>query len=886
MSVIANNIVAGAAGQGGAEAGPYQIDRSLRFNSADSSYLSFQPSSAGNRRTWTWSGWVKRSGLTDTYPTIFGAGTGGNSEASIRFNSNSTIEFYAWTGGYNARLLTTQVFRDTSAWYHLVAVFDTTNATASNRIRLYINGSEITTFSSSTNPGLNYEGYVNNSISHTIGDAAPGASPRFFNGYLADVHFIDGQALAPTDFGEYDDNNVWQPKAYSGTYGTNGFHLDFSDNSSNAALGDDSSGNNNDWTVNNLVVAAPGNTISPSSVSLTPPTSGFLSGRDSKFYVMDGDTSSYLLATSGGYNYSVNFSPGITVNTSVEIYGLTAGQQVSTNLSSSTSYKVDGVLLIGDNDESVIDSLVDSPTNGDQEDTGAGGEVVGNYCTWNPNASSSSMILSNGNLESKHAGGWVAALGSIGVNSGKWYWEMTLQDGTNHMYGVAYDQPNLAAHNTTIYGYYNISSQTFALGAQGVSYGSSSTTGDIIGVALDLSAGGTNGTLTFYKNNTSMGTAFSNIDCSKTYFPWVLENGNSVGSVANFGQRGFAYAAPSGFKALCTANLPDPTIADGSTAMDALLFTGNGGSQTLSGLGFSPDFTWFKARSFGFSHELLDIVRGGTKILFSDLTNGESTNGSLVTSFNSDGVSIGSALGANGSSRSSVLWAWDGGTSTVSNTDGSITSTVRANPSAGFSVVGYNGGNGTVGHGLGVAPNLIIVKNRNSSTDPWVVYHASLGNTQIIYLNYTNAAGTFPMWNNTSPTSTVFSVGSNGNVNGNCIAYCFAPVDGYSSFGSYVGNGSSDGPMVFTNFRPRWVMIKVSSSTENWYIIDTARDAYNVAGTQLKANRADAEDSFSLLDLLSNGFKIKNANASYNSSGATYIYAAFAEHPFKTARAR
>ena len=235
-----------------AEEAAFQIDRSLRFNSGDSTYLNRTPSSAGNRKTWTWSGWVKRSALSGSgYPTLFNAGSASTSEGSIRFNPDDTIEFYDYNLGYNARLNTNRVFRDFSAWYHIVAVFDTTNATAAERLRIYINGVE-DSGTNIINPSQNLDGFVNNNIAHSVGSFY--STGRHFDGYLAEVHFVDGTALAPTDFGEYDDNNNWNPKAYSGTYGTNGFHLDFSNTSD---LGADAAGSN-DWTPNNLFGTAPG----------------------------------------------------------------------------------------------------------------------------------------------------------------------------------------------------------------------------------------------------------------------------------------------------------------------------------------------------------------------------------------------------------------------------------------------------------------------------------------------------------------------------------------------------------------------------------------------------------------------------------------------------
>jgi len=305
-------------------------------------------------------------------------------------------------------------------------------------------------------------------------------------------------------------------------------------------------------------------------------------------------------------------------------------------------------------------------------------------------------------------------------------------------------------------------------------------------------------------------------------------------------------------------------------------------------LGFSPDWVWTKCRSFaGFSNVLNDIIRGATKDLSSNNTDAESTNVNGLTAFASDGYSLGSAAGLNASSQTYVGWCWDAGSSTVSNTQGSITSQVRANASAGFSVVTYtgSGANATVGHGLGVAPQMMIVKRRSTSDD-WAVFHSSIGATKFLYLNLTSAADTASTrWQDTAPSSTVFSIGTSGQVNGSSstyVAYCFAPVAGYSAFGSYTGNGSADGPFVYTGMRPRWVLIKKSSGTENWRLHDTARSSYNVMQSLLFPNIIQQETTNAEynLDVLSNGFKIRtNVAGSMNDSGATYIYAAFAEAP-------
>jgi hypothetical protein len=324
--------------------------------------------------------------------------------------------------------------------------------------------------------------------------------------------------------------------------------------------------------------------------------------------------------------------------------------------------------------------------------------------------------------------------------------------------------------------------------------------------------------------------------------------------------------------------------------MDVVTYTGTGVARSITGFGFSPDFVWIKERNAAENHQLQDIVRGATNRLFSNLTAAESADSGSLTSFDSAGFSLGTASNYNGLNDTYAAWAWDAGTSTVSNTAGSITSQVRANASAGFSIVTAttpSSGASTVGHGLGVAPSLIITKFRSTANN-WFTYHASIGNAAYLTLESTAAAVTgSALWNNTSPTSTVFSLGSVWASSNNLVAYCFAPVVGYSSFGSYTGNGSTDGPFVYTGFRPRWVMIKSSSSAgTSWIMLDTARSQYNLMRDYLQADSSSAEAAADMIDITSNGFKLRNSFGSLNSSGATYIFAAFAEAPFNYSRAR
>ena len=332
--------------------------------------------------------------------------------------------------------------------------------------------------------------------------------------------------------------------------------------------------------------------------------------------------------------------------------------------------------------------------------------------------------------------------------------------------------------------------------------------------------------------------------------------------------------------------------------MAATTYTGTGVARSVSNavntVSFAPDFVWIKDRTTAYSHILFDTIRGAGNYLISNGTLVETTDTNYMSAFTSTGFSVGTSAVSNGSAENYVGWQWKAGGTAVSNTAGTITSSVSANTTAGFSVVTFTTPNlaagATVGHGLGAVPSFIIVKGRNLVTS-WQVYHVSLGATQRLLLDATTAASTTSgPWNNTAPTASVISLGSSflpDTSSYTYVAYCWAPVAGYSAFGSYTGNGSADGPFIYTGFRPRWLMIKSSSGAFNWFIEDASRNTTNATGLDLSPNLSDAEaNNAPTFDFLSNGFKLRNTYASQNGSGSTYIYAAYAENPLKYANAR
>ena len=319
------------------------------------------------------------------------------------------------------------------------------------------------------------------------------------------------------------------------------------------------------------------------------------------------------------------------------------------------------------------------------------------------------------------------------------------------------------------------------------------------------------------------------------------------------------------------------------------LYVGNGGTQSITGVGFAPDWVWTKNRSTTDSHELYDTVRGATKRLISHSTAAENTE-TYFSSFDSDGFTFTGNGNSNGNGNNIVAWCWDANGAGVSNTQGSITSTVSANTTAGFSIVSYTG-NGTagatVGHGLGVAPNIIIVKQRTASGNHWVMYNSALPSANyFLYLDSTDAQQTAAgFFNNTAPTSSVFTLGTDAQTNGNTnnlIAYCFAAIKGFSKFGSYTGNASNDGTFVYTGFKPAFIIMKRTGTADHWLIKDSVRDSYNVADKRIYPNQTSAEDTSvnAAIDLLSNGFKHRSSNDLVNPVSEVCIYMAFAENPF------
>jgi len=957
----------------------YQISRSVRLRSSASATFSRTPASAGNTTKGTFSFWIKRGALSTAQQIYHVAGTSGNnSRFFLAFNVTTdtfSIVGYNSAGAVALELVTTQVFRDPSSWYHIVIYIDTTQASSSNRVILYINGAQVSSFGTSTIPAQNTAlGFTNNTAS-LIG--ANQGSTNFFDGYLTEINFIDGQALTPSSFGQTNYiTGVWSPIKYTGTYGTNGFYLNFSDNSgtSQNLLNYSEQADNAYWTKSNITVSANSTTApngattadtlletvtngihcltNASSItvvsSATYTASVYIKAINKQFVQLVFDNT---VTTNGGYanfdltngsvTQSFNYGTGTNINATITSVGsgwyrialttsigattaarlaivsiltgtsalfeayagntsngyyvwgmqLNAGSlpgmylvtvasaQASTNnLGQDLSVSTGGYNNWTPNNISVTagttyDSMLDVPTQ-----WADGGNGRGNYCVLNPldtSQNGSAGTLTNGNLtRSDSTATNTATFGTMFVSSGQWYYELLVQ-------AISATTANLFAGIMT-----NNKSVFVGLRPNGTVLNCTTpdsgtyTTNDVLGVAVDIGAN----RVYVYKNGTLIHT-LTPTTALTDFTPSIADGTGATGAVTasfNFGQRPFEYTPPTGFRALNTQNLPTPTILKGNQFFDVSTWTGNASTQSIVNSGaMQPDLVWAKARAGtagGTGHIWQDAVRGLPLYLQSNTTAAEASAADHITSFNSNGFSMGAGGSINAASTTYVGWQWKEGAT------------------QGFDIVTYTGNstaNRTIAHSLGVTPSMIIVKNR-SAVQNWPVAHTSLAANNLLLLDTTNAtisSGTRLLLGNSS-TFTVGDAADYGITNQtsqNYVAYLFAAVAGFSRFGSYTGNGSADGPFVFLGFRPRFVLIKetTAASTSDWIMHDTARAQFNADDLRLLANSSGAELNTGFpIDELSNGFKVRNTGNGANRSGGTYIFAAFAENPFKNALAR
>ena len=777
MSTVAKKVIMGSGA-----VGEFEIDQSLILDHASAPILYKEIETTGNRKTFTFSCWVKSAKNITAQESLITVGNAlGTGYVNLTLYEGSLRMLLVANNAQSGQLFSTPKFRDYSAWYHIVLAVDTTQGTASNRVKLYVNGVRLTAFDTENYPSQNLDtsfsvdGYYT-VVGQDVYWLTDGAA-RGFNGNIAEAHILDGVAKAPSDFGETnEDTGQWVPKEYEGgSYGTNGFYGKFV----SGAIGTDSSGQGNTMTVANLansdvVIDTPNNNFATLNPLYTGSVSNTFSEGNLKIVTPStgyGTSTATIVPTSGKYY--------------AEFKGTTSG--------GAGNYGVRDVSMAATNS------------------------------TWLPDGSTKNMAYqgSNGNI------------------------------------------------------YYNGSSVLSSAPA-------TFTTNDVIAVAIDYD----NSTVKWYKNNSLQYTATSADLENVTFAGGDSGNSTAVTAEANFGQKTLAYTPPSGYVALSTANLPDPAIPLPSAHFNTVLYAGSGSAQTISGVGFQPDFSWTKCRSAATWHRLVDAVRGSNKEYFSNDPYAEvnSAGGARAMTFESDGFAWGGDSGdVNGSGRNYVSWNWKANGTGSTDTSGDIDATVSANPTSGFSIVKYTATSdpdATVPHGLGVAPEMVFYKWGSSAWYCWTTVID--GSNDRLVLDRDDAKTTVSATYGSFTSSFIRGI----DVSTGVIAYCFASIPNFSKIGVYTGNNNADGPMILTGFKPAWVMVKRTDAGNEWIILDVKRDIDNVASHRLFPNLADAEStSQSPMDILSNGFKLRTSAGICNAAG-TYFYMAFAEAPFKYANAR
>lgn len=793
----------------GSTAGDYEIDYSCRFNQPDSPALTRTLGTPTNRKIWTFSAWIKQGaafGGDNRY--IFSAHTSGSDAGflGIWMKDDNRLALGGWSTDWR---FTTSVYRDTAAHMHICVGVDTTQSVAGDRIKIEINGVELTAFDSSTNPTLNYEFVINSATQHVVGGDDSGAPDDFWDGYMAEVVFIDGTPKTASDFGETNDDGVWVPKKYAGAYGDNGFNLDFADSS---ALGNDVSGEGNDFASSGLASA---------------------------------------------------------------------------------------------------DQMPDTPTK--------------NYCVMNAvDPSADEFTLTEGNLRTTSGDGAVIRSTFL-MESGKWYWESqtssSVTDDASPRIGI--QLPDSSSTSIASTGGYAIDCDGGKIynGSSATATSTTVSANDYFSFAYDADAEKlwigkvVSGTRTWLNPggsaasdaNVTSGTnaTYTSVTAPRLAAMEGHDERDQGTDGWNFGQKTFqgnSGTPPTDFVSLDTSNIAAPDIKDPSGYFQTELYTGNGtaigsGGNAITFSGNSsmqPDFVWIKNRDADDDHSNYDSVRGTTKQLEMNSTDTETTESESLTTFGSDGFTVGSLNQVNTNTENFVAWCWkgDGTAGGTLNEVGDINSQVNVNTTAGFSIVGYTGNGSdsqTIGHGLGVTPQTVLVLPR-SSGDHHLISNWETGVTAFsekLKINDREGA-TSSSTQVKGGGSTTFTVGTDGNINGSgstYIAYCFANVEGFSKLGTYTGNGNADGPFVYCGFRPRLIVIKAATATESWPMYDAAINSYNSGTTtgmvQLFTNNTNAESAGSNenLDILSNGFKLRSTNDPVNSSN-TYIFMAFAENPF------
>jgi hypothetical protein len=872
------SIIQGSAMQGATRGFyPRVIEGSLRFNDDDSAYLSWTPDSAGNRKTWTLSFWIKRNTL-GTNQSILTQNPSGSNIEGVFFNTSDKLELYQYDGAFGYYFTTTQVFRDPSSWYHIVAKMDSTQATSTDRFELYVNGQKITAFDNNTYPSQNNEEYFNTAAEHRLGHDA--RNSNYFDSYLADVHFIDGQALDADDFGETK-NGVWVAKDYTGTYGTNGFLLTFEDDTEVEAFNTvlyrgDGSGNQ---SITGMGMNADLYWIKRRDAA---------GGWNCVDTVRGPHKRLELHSTGADYDQTLlqsfdsdGFTTGVTgvgeSGGSYVAFGWDAGANNAVTGHSSVTYRGTGSTAQRVTGFPFSPDLLWLKCRGAAENHNLMDTVRGWGKRLKTNTTDAEQTFSGGGF---YEDGFAPETTSDDQNKNAtdfvaWAWDAGDSDPVSNTDGtitstvksngdfsiISYDQGTLADAN--------------------IGHGLSAAPDFLIIKNRDLtsptvvyhSAIGASQRLVLHSGDAAsasgniFGSGQTDPDSTKFYVgavSWVNNTG---------GNKHIAYA----WRNVTGKQKFDSYTGDGTTD----------GTKTIT-TGFRPGFIMIKCTSSGSTNWIMmDSSREPLGTLELELnannSNQEYNNGRDIT-FSDTGFTVAGNNNVNGNGDTYIYAAFAGSYSdyiTDYNTDGTnIDSRVKANQTTGFSICSYEG-SGTAsdsfGHGLGASPSMVIIKDRQL-TNSWLVQHSSV--TGYLTLNATNAvAGTNQL---TFGASTVTLNGTWDIMNGSgrsYIAYCWTEKTGYSKFGSYTGNGTSTGPTVTCGFKPAFLMIKRTDSTHNWYIFDSTRTTTNPQGYNLMANSSAAEDGPNNipLDFLSNGFQPKGSGASQNASGGTYIYAAFAD---------
>ena len=779
---------------GGAQA--YEIEQSLRFDG--SSNLSWTPGSGADRDAWTMSVWVKRARQNAEEEII---ATDNSNELAFDLSTNNVVNFEQYYAKYDAYSVTTEgAYRDPSAWYHFVITWDSNNSTVDDRRILWINGERIP----SPTDVLGWNNPVPLGKDSPFYDSARtfyvgGQSTKYFQGYIAEFHAVNGTALDETSFGEYDDNGVWRPIQYSGSHGSEGFYLKFDPSATNG-IGHDHSGNGNHFTASGFSTSGSGSDV----FTDTPTTNESLFNFNQIRW---------------GNGYSLSWGQ----NAWREFYG------------------------------------------------GSNGMGWGHFQTINGNSSGKYCWASKSYTE--YIGACLHGVGkypnSTNTSNGANVPYPRFQLQTNGNFGhtgltatPSYTNP-VASSQSSNPGYFYC---WFAWDIDaGKLWVRSSSTDSFPGWSGDPAAGTGAQVTNLYPNP------------GEDWGHFIYQNalgGSFYGY--SFSGNHFSNFVPDGFTYLNASAAGELAINNPGKHFKAVTYTGTSASNSITGVGFQPDLVWVKRRDSANSHALFDVVRGAGKRISSNESTAEIDNTANFTSFDSDGFSVASNGGeTNLSGATYVAWCWKAGGAGVSNTAGTIPSTVSANPDAGFSIVTYDSNpTGTVGHGLGVAPDLVIEKKRDVAAS-WLVTTTVIdGSVDFLYLNATNGAGAAAI---TAPTSTIFTPNASSD---SMVAYCFASVEGYSKFATYIGNGSTDGPYVYLGFKPSLLIIKRTNSTENWLMFDNARETYNPTDDAVWANLSNAESAnYTPQDFTANGFKIRTSSTSTNGSGSTYMFMAFAESP-------